>query len=63
MIELSKREAALILAAIRNWQEELASIELYDLYEGYFEDVDPLTDEQIDALCLRVAAVSADAGD
>ena len=58
MIELSKREAALILAAIRNWQEELSSIDLYDLYEGYFEDVDPLSPEEMDGLCGRIAAVS-----
>lgn len=58
MIELSKREAALILAAIRNWQEELPAKDLYDLYEAYFEDVDPLSPEEMDTLCQRVAAVS-----
>ena len=63
MIDLNKREAALILAAIRNWLEELPSIDLYDLYEGYFEDVDPLSSEEIDALCGRIAAVSQAAED
>jgi hypothetical protein len=58
VIQLNKREAALILAAIRNWQEELASLDLYDLYEGYFEDVDPLSQEEMDDLCSRIAAVS-----
>ena len=61
MIDLTKREAALILAAIRNWQEELQSVDLYDLYEGYFEDVDPPTDEEIEGLCWRVAAASREA--
>jgi hypothetical protein len=61
VIDLSKREAALILAAIRNWQEELPSLDLYDVYEGYFEDVDPLSPEEMDALCQRIAAASQSA--
>jgi hypothetical protein len=56
LIELTKREAALILASIRNWQDELKSIDLYDVFEGYFEDVDPLADEEIEQLCQRIAA-------
>jgi hypothetical protein len=58
MLELTKREAALILAAIRNWQEDLKITDLYDYYEGYFEDVDPPEDAEIEALCQRVAAAS-----
>ena len=59
MLELSKREAALILAAIRNWQEESKSVDLYDYFEGYFEDVDPLEDFEIEALCQRVVAAAS----
>jgi hypothetical protein len=61
MLQISKREAALILAAIRNWQEDLRSLDLYDFYEGYFEDVDPLEDSEIEELCRRVALASLDA--
>ena len=59
MLQLSKREAALILAAIRNWQEESRLVDLYDYYEGYFEDVDPLEDAEIEALCRRVVAAAS----
>ncbi|MPZ49949.1 MAG: hypothetical protein GEU75_11760 [Dehalococcoidia bacterium] len=55
-LQLTKREAALILASIRNWQEELKTVDLYDYYEGYFEDIDPLEDAQIEDLCARVSA-------
>ena len=55
-IQLTKREAALVLASIRNWQEELKTMDLYDYFEGYFEDVDPLEESEIEDLCARVAA-------
>ena len=63
MLQINKREAALILAAIRNWQENLQFSDLYDYYEGYFEDVDPLEDVAIEALCQRVAAASRESRD
>ena len=61
MLEISQREAALILAAIRNFQEDLKTIDLYDLYEGYFEDVDPLDEAETEDLCRRIAAASREA--
>ena len=57
-VELSNREAALVLAALRNWQEESQSTNLEDLYEAYFENEDPLENEQIDALCQRIVAAA-----
>jgi hypothetical protein len=54
-VELSKREATLVLAALRNWQEESKSVDLADFYEAYFEEHDPLESVEIDALCGRIA--------
>ena len=57
-VELSPREAALVLAALRNWQEESQTTNLEDLFEAYFENEDPLDNEQIDALCQRIVAAA-----
>ena len=57
-VELSNREAALVLAALRNWQEEAQTTNLEDLFEAYFENEDPLENDQIDALCQRIAAAA-----
>lgn len=57
-VELSHREAALVLAALRNWQEESQTTNLEDLFEAYFENEDPLENEQIDALCQRIVAAA-----
>jgi hypothetical protein len=53
-IEIDNREAAIILAALRNWQEESKTVDLADYYEAYFEDVDPPSDQEIDAICARI---------
>jgi hypothetical protein len=58
-LEINKREAALLLAALRNWQDESASTNLADLYEGYFEEHEPLSSQEIDELCARIAEASA----
>jgi hypothetical protein len=55
IVELSKREASLVLAALRNWQEESRTSDLADYYEAYFEEHAPLTSEEIDVLCSRIA--------
>ena len=39
-LTLSKREASLVLAALRNWQEETQTVDLADFYEAYFEEHD-----------------------
>jgi hypothetical protein len=58
-LTLSKREASLVLAALRNWQEESQTVDLADFYEAYFEEHEPLTSEEIDGLCSRIAETSA----
>ena len=57
-VEMSNREAALVLAALRNWQEEAQTTNLEDLFEAYFENEDPLEHDQIDALCQRIVAAA-----
>lgn len=54
-LTLSKREASQMLAALRNWQEESRSVDLADYYEAYFEEHEPLSSEEIDNLCARIA--------
>lgn len=59
-IEISKREAANLLAALRNWQEEARRYEIAeDFFEAYFEEHEPLSDQEIDALCARIAEASS----
>jgi len=53
-IELDNRQASIVLAALRNWQEESKTVDLADLYEAYFEDVDPPSSAEIDAICARI---------
>jgi hypothetical protein len=53
-IELDNREASIVLAALRNWQEEAKTYDLADFYEAYFEDVDPPSDGEIDTICARI---------
>lgn len=58
-LTLSKREASLVLAALRNWQEETQTVDLADFYEAYFEEHEPLSSEEIDHLCVRIAETSS----
>jgi hypothetical protein len=53
-IELSPREVANILAALRNWQVDALNEDLVDAFAGHFEEHKPLSDEEIDALCERL---------
>ena len=46
-VEMSNREAALVLAALRNWQDEAQTTNLEDLFEAYFENEDPLEHEPV----------------
>ena len=57
-LDLSKREYAQLLAALRNWQEEAKSVALDDLFEAYFENVEALSSDEIDSLCDRIAIAS-----
>jgi hypothetical protein len=62
-LEVSKIEATLILAALRNWQAELQTVDMYDIYEAYFEDADTPDHEAIDDLCRRITEASFAARD
>jgi hypothetical protein len=57
-VDLSKRTAALVLAALRNWQEESTTTDLADYYEAYFEEHEPLVGAEIDGLCARTRAAA-----
>ena len=58
-LTLSKREASQVLAALRNWQEEMRTVDIADYYEAYFEEHEPLASAEIDALCGRIAESAA----
>jgi len=49
---MSDRELASVIAALRYWQEYVAEEERDE--SGDFDEVRPLTDEQIDRLCRRL---------
>jgi hypothetical protein len=54
-VEMSNREAALVIAALRNWQDEAKTTDLEDLFEAYFENEGGYEDTEIDALCSRIS--------
>ena len=54
VVELTDRELAQLLAALRNWQIDALNEDLVDTFVGHFEDHEPLTDEEIEALCTRL---------
>jgi hypothetical protein len=53
-IEMDNREASIVVAALRNWQEDAKSYDVADFFEAYFEDVDPPSDAEIEAICARI---------
>ncbi len=53
-IEVSQRDIAQLLAALRNWQTDSLNEDLVDAFAGHFEDHEPLTDDEIDDLCERL---------
>ena len=53
-IELSEREVAQVLAALRNWQLDALNEDLVEAFAGHFEEHEPLTDDEIDGLCERL---------
>jgi hypothetical protein len=50
MYQLSDREIATILAALRHWQATVNNAER-NAFPHFTEDIEPLSDEEIDALC------------
>ncbi|HLF76729.1 MAG TPA: hypothetical protein VJB57_04495 [Dehalococcoidia bacterium] len=53
-VELSDRDIAQLLAALRNWQTDSLNEDLADAFAGHFEDQEPLSDDEIEALCERL---------
>ena len=53
-VELTDREVAQLLAALRNWQTDALNEVLAEAFAGHFEDHAPLDDDEIDALCERL---------
>lgn len=53
-VELSPREVAHLLAALRNWQTDSLNEDLPEAFAGHFEDHEPLTDDEIEDLCERL---------
>jgi hypothetical protein len=54
LVELTAREVANILAALRNWQTDSLNEDLEEAFAGHFEEHAPLTDDEIDDLCERL---------
>ena len=53
-VELTDREVAQVLAALRNWQTDSLNEDLVEAFAGHFEDHAPLSNEEIDDLCERI---------
>ena len=53
-VELSDRDIAQLLAALRNWQTDALNEDLAEAFAGHFEEHEPLSDDEIDALCRRL---------
>jgi hypothetical protein len=53
-VELSDRELALVLAALRNWQMDALNEDLVDTFRDHFFEQEPLSDDEVDELCQRL---------
>ena len=53
-IEITDREAAHLMAALRNWQTDSLNEDMADAFAGHFEAHEPLDDGEIDALSERL---------
>ena len=53
-IDLTGREVATILAALRNWQTDSLNEDLAEAFAGHFEEHEPLSDDEVDDLCERL---------
>jgi hypothetical protein len=53
-VELSERETAMLLAALRNWQTDALNEDLEEAFAAHFEEHTMLDDAEIDALCERL---------
>jgi hypothetical protein len=53
-VSLDSAELATVLAALRYWQQDLEANGAEPVISEHFEDVKPLTPDQIDDLCERI---------
>ena len=53
-VNLTAREIAQLLAALRNWQTDALNEDLGDAFAGHFEQHEPLSDDEIEDLCERL---------
>ena len=60
-IRLSERELATVLAALRYWQQDLVANDEDPISPDHFDQVTPLTADEIDDLCERLNGPSTTA--
>jgi len=53
-VELTEREVAHLLAALRNWQTDSLNEDMAEAFAAHFEEHEMLDDDEIDALCERL---------
>ena len=53
-MNLTKRETATVLAALRNWQKDISLYDALDLMPSHFGEDTPLDLKEIDTLCERI---------
>ena len=53
-IDVTDREIAQLLAALRNWQTDALNEDLGEAFASHFEDHEPLSDDEIESLCERL---------
>lgn len=59
MYQLLDRDMATILAALRHWQSTVNDDER-NAFPHFAEDIEPLSDEEIDALCELINVANLD---
>ena len=57
---MTKKELATVLAALRYWQQDLEANDDPPISGEHFAECEPLTSAEIDALCERLNAQSAE---
>lgn len=53
-MNFNDRETAMILAALRYWQDQVQEADAKETMPEHFLDVEPMTDKEIDGLCERI---------
>jgi hypothetical protein len=61
MRDLNDRELAIVLASLRFWQDEMSPHpHASGCYPEHFDGIEPLTSDEIDALCERLNAAKGE---